>query len=92
MYPLVPILGMAAVRRDTGVRPYAAALAGIGAVISAYHVLVERFPTLESSVCEPTNPCTLIWVERLGFLTIPTMALIGFSFVLTLLATLKESS
>src|SRR4051812_17209676 len=44
MYPMVPILGIAALRRDAGVRIYAAVLAGIGLVISAYHILVERFP------------------------------------------------
>ncbi|MGH9084005.1 MAG: disulfide bond formation protein B [Acidimicrobiales bacterium] len=87
MYPLVPLLGLAAWRRDAGIRPYAAVLAGIGAVISTYHVVLERYPTLESSVCEPTNPCTLIWVRRFGYLTIPTMALSGFAVILTLLAT-----
>lgn len=86
MYPLVPLLGIAAWRRDTGIRPYAAVLAGAGAVISTYHVVLERYPTLESSVCDPTNPCTLIWVRRFGYLTIPTMALSGFALILTLLA------
>lgn len=86
MYPLLPLLGIAAWRRDHGVRPYAAALASIGVLVACYHVLVERFPSLESSACEPTNPCTLIWVRRFGYLTIPTMALSGFALVLVLLA------
>lgn len=86
MYPLVPLLGIAAWRRDTGIRLYAAALAGIGALVSTYHVVLERYPTLESSACDPTNPCTLIWVRRFGYLTIPAMALSGFAVILTLLA------
>lgn len=86
MYPLVPLLGLAAWRRDVGIRPYAALLAGIGAITSSYHVLLERYPTLESGVCDPTNPCTLIWVRRFGYLTIPTMALSAFAVILTLLA------
>jgi len=86
MYPLALILGVAAWRRDYNIRIYGALLAGIGAVISSYHILVERYPSLESSVCDPTNPCTLIWVKRLGYLTIPTMALSGFALILTLLA------
>jgi disulfide bond formation protein DsbB len=86
MYPLVPLLGMAAWRRDRGIRPYAAVLAGAGAVIASYHVVLERFPARESNVCDPANPCTLIWVQRLGYLTIPTMALSGFALVLMLLA------
>jgi disulfide bond formation protein DsbB len=86
MYPLVPILGYAAWKEEGRIRPFAAALALIGAVIATYHVLLERNPQWESSVCDPKNPCTLIWVERLGYLTIPTMALSGFTLILTLLA------
>ena len=86
MYPLVPILGYAAWKQDGRIRPVAAVLASIGALIATYHVLLERNPQWESSVCDPKNPCTLIWVERLGYLTIPTMALSGFALILTLLA------
>jgi disulfide bond formation protein DsbB len=86
MYPLVPILALAAWRRADWVRPYAAALAFVGGGISTYHVLLERHPEWESSVCDPKNPCTLIWVKRLGYLTIPAMALSGFALILTLLA------
>jgi disulfide bond formation protein DsbB len=86
MYPLVPILGLAAWRRPPFVRPIAAALAAVGGSISTYHILVERGVVSESTSCDPTNPCSLIWVERLGYLTIPTMALSGFLLILTLLA------
>jgi disulfide bond formation protein DsbB len=90
MYPLVPILGLAAWRNAGWVRPYAAALALVGACISTYHVALERHPEWESSVCDPKNPCTLIWVKRLGYLTIPTMALSGFAFIITLLVISHE--
>ena len=86
MYPLVPLLGIAAWRRDTGIRIYAATLAGLGALVSIYHVVLERVPELESGACEAANPCTLIWVERFGYLTIPAMALSGFAAILALLA------
>jgi disulfide bond formation protein DsbB len=90
MYPLVPILGFAAWRRAGWVRPYALALALIGACISTYHVALEHHPEWESSVCDPKNPCTLIWVKRLGYLTIPTMALSGFALIITLLVISRE--
>lgn len=86
MYPLVPILGLAAWKGFTRLRPYAFALATIGSMISVYHILVERGIVKESASCDPTNPCSLIWVKRLGYLTIPTMALSGFLLILTLLA------
>ena len=92
MYPLVPMLGIAALRRDWGVRPYAMALAGIGAVVSTYHLLVERFPSLETGSCDPLNPCSIRWVEHFGYLTIPAMALSGFVLILALLTTSRRSS
>jgi disulfide bond formation protein DsbB len=90
MYPLVPLLAWGAWRRDLRVRVPAAVLAGVGALISSYHVLIERYPTLESGACDPTNPCSLIWVRRLGYLTIPTMALSAFALILTLLAVARR--
>jgi disulfide bond formation protein DsbB len=87
MYPLVPILAVAARRHDAGVRFYALPLAVIGGLISTYHVLVEHFPRLEGGVCEAANPCTLIWVRRFGYLTIPTMALSAFALIAVLLLT-----
>ncbi|HEY8525592.1 MAG TPA: disulfide bond formation protein B [Acidimicrobiales bacterium] len=91
MYPLAVILPIAAWRRDGAVRWYALPLAVGGGLVSAYHVLVERVPSLESDACDPTNPCSTIWVERLGYLTIPTMALSGFALVVALLCTLSTS-
>ena len=47
---------------------------------------MERFPSLETRACDPLNPCSLIWVKRLGYVTIPTMALTGFAAILVLLS------
>jgi len=58
----------------------------IGAVISSYHVLLERYPTLETSVCSVTMPCSFVWFRRLGFVTLPFMALTGFLFIASALA------
>jgi disulfide bond formation protein DsbB len=86
MYPLVLVLGVAALRRDRGVRWYAVPLAVAGGLVSVWHVLIERFPSLESGgSCDPTNPCSIKWVERFGFMTIPTMALAGFALIATVL-------
>ena len=63
------------------------ALATVGAGIAIYHVLVERFPSLESGTCDPANPCSLVWFERFGFVTLPSMALSGFALIGTLLLT-----
>ena len=84
MYPLVPVLGIAAWRRDRGIAPYAATVATAGGLVSTYHVVLERFPSLESGICDPSNPCTLIWVQRFGYLTIPAMAWSAFALIVVL--------
>ena len=65
-----------------------------GAVISTFHVLVERFPWIEGSggVCDPANPCTIKWVEELGFITIPTMALSAFVLIALLMSHLPSGA
>ena len=82
MYPLTIILGIAALRRRRDAHWYAIPLAGVGATISSYHIVLERFPRLESSMCEVSNPCTLIWMRRFGYQTIPTMALTAFLMII----------
>jgi disulfide bond formation protein DsbB len=91
MYPLALVLPIAAWRRDRQVLWHALPLAVVGGAVSIYHMVIERFPSLESGSCEVTNPCSTIWVEKLGYLTIPTMALSGFVLIATLLALPEES-
>jgi disulfide bond formation protein DsbB len=86
MYPLAIILLIAAIRRDHGIRIYAATLAAIGALIATYHRLIQAYPSLEGGTsCDPNHPCSAAYVEIFGFITIPTMALCGFCCILALL-------
>jgi len=87
MYPLVLIVGVAAVRGDREVWRTAVPLSAIGGAIAIWHILIEQNPGW-GGPCDDTAPCTIIWVEELGFLTLPTMALIAFAAigVLTLAA------
>lgn len=86
MYPMTIVLGVAALRRDIGVRWYALPVVAAGATISVWHILIERFPSLSTSTsCDVTNPCSLIWTEHFGYMTIPTMALSAFVLIGTLL-------
>jgi disulfide bond formation protein DsbB len=85
MYPIAIVLVIAAIRRDRSPRFSMRVLAGIGAVISVYHILIENFPEWESSSCDPLNPCSLKWVDKFGYVTIPVMALTGFITISLLL-------
>jgi disulfide bond formation protein DsbB len=103
MYPLVPILAVAAVvgsRRTRWVRwarwvrrmrRGGIVLATAGAAISVWHIGVERNPDLEGGACDIANPCSIMWVERFGYLTVPTMALSGFALVITLSAAARPT-
>jgi disulfide bond formation protein DsbB len=88
MYPLAVLLPIAARRRDPGIWRYALAFPLIGAAVSVYHYLIERGVLTEGSACEIANPCNLIWFERLGFVTLPLMALSGFVAIATVLLVL----
>jgi len=85
MYPLSVILLVGALRKDPGVRWYAAPLAAIGAAISAWHSLIEWRPSLDNGECEFQGPsCTFVWFREFGF-SLANMALIGFLTILILL-------
>jgi disulfide bond formation protein DsbB len=91
MYPLVIVLGVAALRRDRAVWITTLVFVVIGAPLSLYHWLVERVPAFEeSSSCSAIAPCSTPWFEKLGFVTLAWMAmsaflLIGVLMVCTLL-------
>jgi disulfide bond formation protein DsbB len=82
MYPLAIILIISALRKDWKVKFYAVPLAAIGAVIALYHWLLERFPNIESGVCDVEVPCEFVWFELFGFVTLPFMALTAFVAVI----------
>lgn len=85
MYPMVVLLGIAAVQRDMGIRVYAIPLAAIGGFISAYHYLLEWFPEIDTGACTVGIPCTAVWFREFGFVSMPLLALIAFALVIALL-------
>ncbi len=87
MYPLVVVLGIAALRGDPGVRRYALPLALIGAAIALGHYVLEWAPAEQSPLCAAEAPCGVPNFRELGFVSIPFMALSGFSLVAMLLLT-----
>ena len=90
MYPIVPVLAVAAWRDDLAFRRVVVPVALVGAGISTWHVLLQRVPSLAGTAsCDATAPCSGIWVEGLAVFTIPTMALAGFVAIVVLLATAR---
>lgn len=85
MYPLAVLLPLAAWRRDAGARLHGIVIAAAGLGFSAYHNYIETFPERSHGGCDPVVPCTVRWVEGLGFWTIPRMAAVCFALVIALL-------
>ena len=87
MYPLVPLLLVAAVRRDLWIRPYVVVLAALGGLVSLYHVAEERIGWLQEHgvACDLANPCSFRWVDEFGFITIPLMAGTAFALIIATL-------
>jgi disulfide bond formation protein DsbB len=83
MYPLVLILGIAAFREDMHVLRYTIPLTLVGLSISIYHNLLYYHVLSESfKTCQFGVSCTSKYVEYMGFVTIPLLALIAFVVIL----------
>jgi disulfide bond formation protein DsbB len=85
MYPLVPILGIAAFTADRAVRRYAVPVAAIGAAIAGYHYTIQHFPGLAVGECALGIPCSAAYVWKFGFVSIPFMALVSFGVIIAAL-------
>ena len=86
MYPLVAILLIAALRRDTrGGALYSLPLPVFGAIVAIYHIYIENHPEAETASCRIGAPCSTKWIDKLGYITIPVLALTAFTAIIGLL-------
>ncbi|TDF96392.1 disulfide bond formation protein B [Paenibacillus piri] len=95
MYPQAILLGMACYRNDRKMAAYLLPLSIIGGCISLYHVAEQKIPALAKLLpCTVGVPCNEDYINWLGFITIPTLALIAFvlmtCFLLLQKRTLRE--
>ncbi|MDH3308201.1 MAG: disulfide oxidoreductase [Acidimicrobiia bacterium] len=86
MYPLALILLIAAIRKDNRTARWAGVpLAATGWGISLYHYLLQVNPSWSGTACSASVPCNFRWVSEFGFVSIPFMALSGFTAIVALL-------
>ena len=82
MYPLVVFLGIAFYQNDKKVYKYILPLSVIGMLVSSYHYALQKIPSLsEFSACTNGVPCSGQYINWFGFVTIPFLALIAFTFI-----------
>ncbi len=87
MYPAAALLLVALATRRAWARLAAGVLAVIGLAVAIFHRYEQAYGGI-GDFCEADNPCSLRWVNEFGFLTIPTMAGIGF-FTIAVLVGLR---
>jgi disulfide bond formation protein DsbB len=87
MYPAAVLLVVSAVTGRAWARHLAGILAVVGLPVSLFHRYEQAFGGV-GDFCEQDNPCSLRWVNEFGFMTIPTMAGIGF-FAIAVLVGLR---
>src|SRR5689334_11906054 len=86
MYPMAVILLIGAIRRDfRGAALYVLPLPVLGAAVSIYHIYIESRPEAETAGCTIGAPCSTKWMDKFGYVTIPTLALTAFAAIFILL-------
>lgn len=82
MYPLVILLGMACYKNDRSLISYILPLSILGGMISLYHYSEQKIPGLAKILpCTEGVPCNTDYINWLGFITIPLLALIAFTLI-----------
>lgn len=82
MYPLTLVLAIGLLRRDAHLPLLVLPFSVLGIGVSTYHVLLEKTDWFSSAAtCQVGVPCTLLWINWFGFITIPFLALIAFLII-----------
>lgn len=92
MYPLCILLGIAVYNQDTGIKKYILPLSIIGGCISIFHYLTQKVPYFATlKLCAQGVPCNIAYINWLGFITIPFLALIAFLLITVLMLATKAN-
>ncbi|WP_027091114.1 disulfide oxidoreductase [Cohnella thermotolerans] len=92
MYPLVLLLGRAALRDDRGIVGYALPLSVIGGLFSLYHYMEQKVPGMAGiAPCRTGVPCNKDYLDWFGFITIPFLALIAFALITAILLLIRRT-
>lgn len=91
MYPLAGIIAIGLLRRDRDLPYYVLPFSLLGIGFSTYHYLLQKTDLFGTTICKVGVPCTSMWINWLGFITIPFLALSAF-IIITLMALIVAQS
>lgn len=93
MYPLTIILGIASFRQDDRITGYVLPLSILGGAISLFHYLEQKVPGFGApQLCRQGVPCNVQYINWLGFITIPFLALTAFTLITVILLMVQRNS
>ncbi len=82
MYPLALIIAVGILLPDSRLPYFVLPLSLLGQGVSTYHYLLQKTQLFGSdTVCQAGVPCTTMWINWFGFVTIPFLALVAFSII-----------
>lgn len=84
MYPITVISFVGLLKEDKHFTDYILPLSGVGIFLEIFHYGLQKWNFPNPFQCTNANPCSALQVQYLGFVTIPLLALIGFTFVTVL--------
>ncbi|WP_438312616.1 disulfide oxidoreductase [Sporosarcina sp. FA9] len=83
MYPIILISGVALFQKNARIALTLAVFSIVGGGISLYHYGLQKLSFLSDSVPACGNvPCTGMYINIFGFITIPFLALVAFTIIL----------
>ena len=93
MYPLVLIIAIGLFPLDQKVYKFSMPLALLGWFFALYHNLLHWGIIPETAApCRQGIACSTVYINWLGFITIPLLSLIAFSLILFLLHHFKKTN
>jgi disulfide bond formation protein DsbB len=92
MYPLGLMLWLAMYKKEKVIVDYVLSLSVVGAVIAAYHYLIQigAAPEVACSAVGYSVSCAENFVMQLGYITIPMMSLTAFLAIAILMTALRK--
>lgn len=100
IYPMILLLGMAALKNDRSIKPYVIVLATAGILVSIYHWSIHMISVYGSQAaadglvpCSASDilpSCSQTEVLEYGFITIPFMAITTLALVIILMLFVKN--
>lgn len=84
MYSLLPIITIALLKKEKKIYHYTLPIALLGISVSIYHNLLYTGIIKNEGFCSSGISCTSKYIEYFGFVTIPFLALVGFTVIIIL--------